>query len=127
MSASQIMKSDRPLIALGGAYWLSTRFHLGPAYRCPNGTLLVGPFQVTTPFLTLRAAVEPNTNLSLDLWIYSPASLSPPYREAPAASSKPIPTLGTSTLQVQALPVHLGLGSDTPVSARPGSQPVPVY
>ena len=94
--AGDVVDGDgNPLVRLGGNYWSATPYDLGPAYAIPSslgsdadlstpetgvsGTL-VGPFAISSTFLTMRIAARRDSILHVDLWVYSPASLSPPYQ-----------------------------------------------
>jgi microsomal dipeptidase-like Zn-dependent dipeptidase len=89
LPAASVIVDGRPLVPLGGDYWWPSEFPLGEAYAVgPNDDWLVGPFVISDPVVTLRASVEASTTLVCDLWVYSPATLAPPWQ--PPAPAPPV-------------------------------------
>jgi len=90
LQALQVEIGGQPLVSLGGDYWAGTTFPLGPCYAFDAGDVFVGPFALAQPILTFRATVDPGVHMLVDVWVYSPQTLSPPWADpAPAVEAKP--------------------------------------
>jgi microsomal dipeptidase-like Zn-dependent dipeptidase len=90
LPADRVVSNGQSLTSLGGDYWTGVPFQLGQAYPFSTGEWLAGPFQVTGAVVTFRAALDPDTQLTVDVCVYSPQTLTPPWTEpeAPAISDK---------------------------------------
>lgn len=72
MMTTPLVEAGLLAMPLGGDYWQDAEYPLGAGYTARAGEYLTAPFELSSPVLTRRVAVDPFTSVELGTYVLTP-------------------------------------------------------